>query len=157
MSELADRLAALEARVAALESAGVSGAPASDPQPSTGGVVGYSGDVHLAGDISWSMTYSPDGVLDLPPDRSVEVLAALGHPVRFAIVRALLRGPMSATALQESLDSLSAGRLYHHLKALTGARIVDQHARGDYRLAPRTVVPALVLMMASADIAGELR
>lgn len=159
MSELADRLAALEARVAALESAGVSGAPASesDPHPSTGGVVGYSGDVHLAGDISWSMTYSPDGVLDLPPDRSVEVLAALGHPVRFAIVRALLRGPMSATALQESLDSTSAGRLYHHLKALTGARIVEQHARGDYRLAPRTVVPALVLMMASADIAGELR
>ena len=38
-----------------------------------------------------------------------------------------------------------------------GARIVDQQARGDYRLAPRTVVPALVLMMASADIAGELR
>ncbi|MBY6348891.1 ArsR/SmtB family transcription factor [Rhodococcoides corynebacterioides] len=159
MSELADRLAALEARVAALE-ASSSAAPTPEPSaapPSTGGAVGYSGDVHLAGDVSWTISYSPDGVLDLPPERSVEVLAALGHPVRFAIVRALLRGPLSATALQESLDSTSAGRLYHHLKALTGARIVDQQARGDYRLAPRTVVPALVLMLASADIAGELR
>lgn len=159
MSDVADRLAALEARVAALEAAGDPDASVSDadPHPPTGGAVGYSGEVHLAGDVSWSMTYSPDGVLGLPPERSVEVLAALGHPVRFAIVRALLRGPMSATALLESLDSTSAGRLYHHLKALTGARIVDQQARGDYRLAPRTVVPALVLMMASADIAGELR
>lgn len=155
MSELADRLAALEARVAALESAGATSE--SDPPPSTGGVVGYSGDVHLAGDVSWSISYSPDGVLGLPPERSVEVLAALGHPVRFAIVRALLRGPMSATALQDTVDASSAGRLYHHLKALTGARIVDQHARGDYRLAPSTVVPALVLMLASADIAGEVR
>ncbi|MBY6365271.1 ArsR/SmtB family transcription factor [Rhodococcoides corynebacterioides] len=155
MSELADRLAALEARVAALESAGATAE--SDPPPSTGGAVGYSGDVHLAGDVSWSISYSPDGVLGLPPERSVEVLAALGHPVRFAIVRALLRGPMSATALQDTVDASSAGRLYHHLKALTGARIVDQHARGDYRLAPSTVVPALVLMLASADIAGEVR
>nr|WP_261777971.1 MULTISPECIES: helix-turn-helix domain-containing protein [unclassified Rhodococcus (in: high G+C Gram-positive bacteria)] len=151
VSELEARVAALEARVAALEG---------DPRQtaaSTGGLVSYSGDVHLAGDVTWSIEYVPDAVLDLPPDRAVEVLAALGHPVRLAVVRELLRGPAVAADLQAAVGLSSVGQLYHHLKTLTSARIVEQQGRGDYRLAARTVVPALVLMLASADIAGELR
>ena len=151
MSELEARVAALEARVAALEE------DPRQPSSATGGLVSYSGDVHLAGDVSWTIDYSPDAVLELPPDRSVEVLAALGHPVRLAVVRELLRGPAIAADLQTAAGLSSVGQLYHHLKTLTSARIVEQHGRGDYRLAARTVVPALVLMLASADIAGELR
>ncbi|KQU06918.1 ArsR family transcriptional regulator [Rhodococcus sp. Leaf7] len=148
--DLAERVAALEARVAALEGSG------GEASPGTGGSISYAGDVHLSGDVSWSIGYSPDGVLNLPPDRSVEVLAALGHPVRFAVVRALLHGPATATDLQSAVGLSSVGQLYHHLKTLTSARVVEQHGRGDYRLAPKTVVPALVLMLASADVAGEL-
>ena len=78
MSDVADRLAALEARVAALEAAGGPDASvsASDPHPPTGGAVGYSGEVHLAGDVSWSMTYSPDGVRASAPQATSAAIAS---------------------------------------------------------------------------------
>ncbi|MGB3773289.1 MAG: winged helix-turn-helix domain-containing protein [Rhodococcus sp. (in: high G+C Gram-positive bacteria)] len=155
--DLAERVAALEARLATLEArqATLDG-PDTPETPATGGVISYAGDVHLAGDVAWTMHYSPDGILELPTERSVEVLAALGHPIRMAVVRALLRGPATAVDLQSAVGLSSVGQLYHHLKTLTSARVVEQHGRGDYRLAATTVVPAMVLMLASADIAGEL-
>lgn len=149
--DLQERIAALEARVAALE-----GSDENAPAPSNGTVT-YSGDVHLHGAVRWSIEYSAGAIPELPPERSVEVLAALGHPVRFAVVRELLRGPATAADLQSAAGLSSVGQLYHHLKTLTSARVVEQHGRGDYRLAARTVVPALVLMLGAADIAGELR
>lgn len=153
--DVAERLAALEARVRALETGERS---ASDPvDGGTGGHISYAGETHLHGDVSWSIGCSPDAVLDLPATGSMEVLAALGHPVRHAIVRTLLRGPATAPELQAAVGLSSTGQLYHHLKSLTSTRIVEQPTRGDYRLAPTTVVPALVLILAAADVAGDLR
>jgi hypothetical protein len=51
----------------------------------------------------------------------------------------------------------STGQLYHHLRSLTHCGIVEQDGRGSYRVAPRAVVPALVLLTAAADVAGQLR
>jgi len=84
------------------------------------------------------------------------VLAALGHPVRIALVRRLLIGPVTAAALQETAELSSTGQLYHHLRSLTGARVVEQDGRGSYRVPPRAVVPALVLLLGAADVAGGL-
>ncbi|MGB3372881.1 MAG: metalloregulator ArsR/SmtB family transcription factor [Rhodococcus sp. (in: high G+C Gram-positive bacteria)] len=148
------RLAELEARVAELEHRG-SGDAAGTSMP-TGGAVAYQGDVHLHGDVTWNIGYSPDAVLELSVARTSEVLAALGHPVRLQIVRRLLRGPANAADLQEVVGLGSTGQVYHHLKALGSANVVEQHGRGDYRINAKKVVPLLVSMLAAADISGEL-
>ncbi|WP_072807149.1 ArsR/SmtB family transcription factor [Rhodococcoides yunnanense] len=153
MSEdVESRLAELEARVAELERR-----DQADPTtPSSGGEIAYRGAVHLHGDVDWSIGYSPDAILELTVGRTSEVLAALGHPVRLQIVRILLRGPAHASDLQEAVGLGSTGQVYHHLKALGSANVVEQHARGEYRIAAKKVVPLLVSMLAAADISGEL-
>ncbi|MET0191596.1 MAG: winged helix-turn-helix domain-containing protein [Pseudonocardia sediminis] len=133
------------------------GAPDSGPARADGaGTVHYGGDVHLYGDISWQCTYDAGATLDLDDDPRTSVLSALGHPVRVRIVRSLLRGPRGTAELGEAAELASTGQLYHHLRALTHCGLVEQDGRGSYRIAPRTVVPALVLLTAAADIAGQL-
>ena len=149
---LDDRLTELEARVAALEGTSVTSPEVVD----VSGAVGYEGDVRLHGEVSWTIRYSPAGVLDLPPTPTAEVLAALGHPVRLALVRTLLAGPASAADLQESAGLSSTGQVYHHLRALTAARVVVQDG-GAFRVPTTGVVPVLTMLLAAGDVAGLLR
>ena len=147
------RLAKLEDRVDELERRD-SGAPSDGAVP-TAGWVAYNGDVHLHGDITWSVGCSPETVLDSSVTRTAEVLAALGHPVRLQIVRTLLRGPANVSDLQGAVGG-STGQVYHHLKTLGSANIVEQHGRGDFQIGTTNVVPLLVSMLAAMDISGEL-
>ncbi|WP_433801225.1 ArsR/SmtB family transcription factor [Actinomycetospora sp. CA-084318] len=148
-----DRLAALEARVAALESA----APSPSPEAvDDSGLVSYEGAVRLHGEVSWRIGYSPAAVVDLPAAPTAEVLAALGHPVRLALVRRLLTGPASAAELQDAAELSSTGQVYHHLRALTAARVVEQDGRA-FRVPATGVVPVLTMLLAAGDIAGLLR
>ena len=148
-----DRLAALEARVAALE-AGV--APSAPAPIDRSGSLGYEGAVRLYGEVSWRIDYSPAATLDLAPAPVAEVLAALGHPVRLALVRRLLSGPGTAAELQEAAGLSSTGQVYHHLKALTAARVVEQDGRS-FRVPTPGVVPVLTMLLAAGDVAGLLR
>ncbi len=151
-----DRLTDLERRVRALE-----GRPAEPEQVESGrgaGVVRYSGETHLHGDVSWRITLPVRRVLALDDDPRVGVLAALGHPARARIVRALLDGgPSGTTALQEAAELASTGQLCHHLRSLTHCGLVEQDTRGSYRIPGRAVVPVLTLLAAAADVAGQLR
>lgn len=125
------------------------------PAPATG-MVGYRGEVDLAGPLSWSITYGAANVLDLDHDRMATVLAALGHPARLAIVAMLLGGGATSAALQDGLGEGSSGQLYHHLRSLTSAGVIAKSGRNDYRVLASAVVPLLVLMLASADVGGLL-
>ncbi|ALE72952.1 MULTISPECIES: winged helix-turn-helix domain-containing protein [unclassified Pseudonocardia] len=159
MTDDADRrLTDLEDRVAQLERRIVDGDPGGrgsrGPAATGAGTVRYSGEVALHGDIGWAIEYDAGAALDLADEPRTAVLAALGHPVRVRIVRSLLHGPRGTTELTEAAELASTGQLYHHLKALTHAGFVEQDGRGTYRMAPRAVVPALVLLTASADVAG---
>ncbi|MFD4250805.1 ArsR/SmtB family transcription factor [Amycolatopsis thermoflava] len=147
--DVLNRLADLERRVAALES----GARADGT-----GMVGYRGRTEEPLELEWEITVTPARALALDDGPRAEVLAALGNPARLAIVRALAaRGPQPAAALQEAAGLGSTGQLYHHLKALTGAGIVEPDKRGSYRLPARATIPVLVLLTAAADVAGQLR
>jgi ArsR family transcriptional regulator, arsenate/arsenite/antimonite-responsive transcriptional repressor len=157
MTDVADRLAELERRVAALEA----GAPARPDAPAADGstgIVTYAGDVHLHGDVTWEIALDAGTALALDDEPRVAVLAALGHPARARIVRSLLSGgPRGTAALQEAAGLASTGQLYHHLRSLTHSGLVEQDGRGSYRVNGRAVVPALVLLAAAADVAGQLR
>jgi len=155
-----DRLADLERRVAVLERrlAGATGPEAPQEPAGTGaGIVRYSGEITLHGEVGWRIEYDAGAALALDDEPRTAVLAALGHPVRVRIVRGLLHGPRGTTELTEVAELASTGQLYHHLKALTHAGLVEQDGRGSYRIAPRAVVPAVVLLTAAADVAGQLR
>ncbi|WP_216208492.1 ArsR/SmtB family transcription factor [Amycolatopsis aidingensis] len=154
MQEVLARLAELERRVDALE-----GRPAAaEPQGEGGGVLSYQGRTEEPRELQWQITVATEPVLELADEPRVEVLAALAHTARVAIVRQLARhGTQPGSALQEAAGLGSAGQFYHHLKALTGAGIVEADKRGSYRLKPAATIPVLVLLTASADIAGQLR
>ncbi|GAA2842147.1 winged helix-turn-helix domain-containing protein [Crossiella cryophila] len=150
--ELAGRVAELEARVAALE--GIAEQVLAD----TGGVVSYQGRLTEPGELDWTITLPVSTVLGLPDGPRLEVLAALGHPVRAKVVRVLAQhGPQGAAELQAAAEVGSTGQLYHHLKPLTTSGLVDQDGRGRYRLRATAMVPVLILLAAAADIAGQLK
>lgn len=153
------RLDALEARVTALEEQR-SGDPSPDERRrGEAGEVGYQGSVRLredAGPVTWTIGYDAAATLDLPAGPVSEVLAALGHPVRLALVRRLLAGPAGTGELVDAAELSSTGQLYHHLRTLTAARVVEQDGR-TYRVPDTGVVPVLVALLAAADLAGTLR
>ncbi|WP_340687474.1 helix-turn-helix domain-containing protein [Amycolatopsis coloradensis] len=152
-AELADRIAALEARVAALE-----GEQRAEPVAGPGGLVGYQGELTEPFELSWAINVTPGPMLALADGPRVEVLAALSSTARVALVRTLAeKGAQTAPALQEAAELGSPGQLYHHLKALTGAGIVEQDRRGSYRLRPAATIPVLVLLTAASDVAGQLK
>ncbi|MFE3441639.1 ArsR/SmtB family transcription factor [Nocardia sp. NPDC059180] len=151
MTDVAAKLAELEARIEALEGQ----RPTED---SAHGYIDYSGNVDFgAGPINWSIRYSAAAVPQLPTQARVDVLAALGHPVRRALVETLLDGPRTGAELAEAVSLTSAGQLYHHIRALTSAKVIEQHTRGAYRIPAEKVVPLLVMMTAAADIGEVLR
>ncbi|MFI9456998.1 ArsR/SmtB family transcription factor [Amycolatopsis sp. NPDC052450] len=155
-AELAERIAALEARVAALENQ--QSEHQAEPAASPGGLVGYHGELTEPLELSWAINVTPGPMLAFADGPRVEVLAALSSTARVALVRTLAeKGAQTAPALQEAAELGSPGQLYHHLKALTGAGIVEQDKRGSYRLRPAATIPVLVLLTAASDVAGQLK
>lgn len=68
-------------------------------------------------------------------ERHAEQLGALGHPVRLAIVRFVVRaGPEGAAAgaIQAHVD-LPASTLSHHLKRLADSGLVTTRGEGTFR------------------------
>ena len=111
----------------------------------------------LHGRVVWDIALGAQNILDLPNTRSPAVLAGLGHPTRAALTRRLLAGPATTAELQQVVDGSSTGQLYHHLRTMTACGLAEQDGRGQYRVPPTAVVPAMVLLLAAADIAGDLR
>ena len=116
----------------------------------------YGGEVSLDGRIRWNLTLAARSVLALPDASAARVLAAVAHPTRAAIARRLLAGPASVAELQEATGVESAGRLYHHLRSLVGGGAVEPAGANRYRIPASAVVPVLVLLLAAADLAGDL-
>lgn len=77
-------------------------------------------------------------------------LAALGHPVRLAILRAALDGPVGAAALKAAAGAGTPGQLYHHLRELAAAGWLRAEARGRYAIPPGRSGPLLAVLAAVA-------
>ncbi|MFG2003044.1 ArsR/SmtB family transcription factor [Spirillospora sp. NPDC048911] len=157
MSTTDDRISALEARVAELEArlpkSAASGAAADDT-----GQVRYGGDARLGGyEWTWDVVRSPGELLKLPAGPLAAVLQAAGHPARFEVLRSLLTGPRTVTELQSELGLNSTGQLYHHLKALSSAGLIEQTERAVYRLPAQAVFPVLALAAAAFDVTQARR
>lgn len=159
-----DRLAALEARIAALEAA-IATAPPPPPAPAldpdafwaleglharTGGAgaVMIVGEVVVPGgtEARWQEGVGADELLAEDWGRAADLLAALGHPVRLALLRHVLHGQATARELQ-AIDGMgTSGQVYHHLRHLTATGWL-RSLRGRYEVPPERVVPLLAAVL----------
>jgi DNA-binding transcriptional ArsR family regulator len=118
------------------------------------GAIAYSGAAALGdGEVLWAREHGLPEIWDLELAGVARLLAALGHPARLALVRALLAGVRTSQELQGVIDSGSAGQLYHHLNDLIAAGVVDQAGRSRYRISGSRIVPLLVILAAAEDVA----
>ncbi len=99
---------------------------------------------------AWKREASTAGLLDRDWTASAESIAALGHPVRLALLREVLRGTRSIAALTTLPGLGSSGQLYHHMKPLLAEGWLQPAGRGRYEVPEARVVP-LLAMIATID------
>ncbi len=171
-AELLARLDALEARVAELEAAPAADdtpasqtaspapapAAAGDPfwalnglkeqLPAPGGVL-FTGAVDVgAGHVEYQWARPTEHLLATDWEQHAETVAALGHPLRMAILRRLLDGERTVAQLVTELELGSTGVAYHHLSALQSGGWVTSPRRGSWSLPAARVVPLLTILIA---------
>ncbi len=128
-------------------------------QDGKSGAVIYAGSARIANArYDWQMERPVPGLLqflDNEPEMLAHTFAALGSPLRLSLLRELLQGPRTSQQLQEALDISSAGQLYHHLKDLLAAGLIQQKSRNLYALPVRNFIPFLVLLATAFDTMGK--
>jgi len=166
---LTSRLEALEARVAALEHDGPGpvGSTAdadvfwalsglSQRSGRTGQAEGAgTGAVMIVGDVAtpagdearWQYALDTDDLLAADWADLAPVFAALGHPVRLALLRAVLGGTRTARELADAVDIGSTGQVYHHLRQLQAAGWLRTAAGGEHVVPAERLVPLLTTVL----------
>jgi DNA-binding transcriptional ArsR family regulator len=118
-----------------------------DDHPETAaGIVMLTGSLTLpTGEpVEWQVGAATEDLIETDWSDTSSALAALGHPVRLELLRAVLGGVRSTAELAESLGS--TGQLHHHLKQLVATGWLAQRGRGTYEVPPTRVVPLLVIV-----------
>lgn len=157
-----ERLAAVERRLEALEDRPAPAAPAGSElwvldglrsrAEGTGGAVIWAGTVQTgSGPVDWQMARMAEELLHADDlGDAADRLAALGHPVRLALLVAVINGTTKVTDLADHLELASTGQIYHHIKALGAAGWLRQASRGHVAVPPERVVPILIAMGVTA-------
>lgn len=167
--DLEDRLRALEARVAALEGERTDTRPSGSP-PQSGdfwaldtltarhpaGAVVFAGHVSLptGAAYGWQQAAHAPDLLASGWEDAAPALAALGHPLRLTLLRAVLHGQDTTAAFQAHPELAGAGKLYHHLRELQAAGWLVAEGRGRYGVPAGRVVPLLVILHATGRVEG---
>jgi len=160
-SEFAAQLADLTRRVEALEgTAPVTPAtPVDDPlwilngikklmPADTAGAIVFAGAVSVAaGPVEWQVGFPVDGLLEDDWSTRAASIGSLGHPVRLALLHAVINGATTVGQLSEGLGT--TGQLYHHLNQLVAQGWLQSAGRGHYSIPAERVVPLLVILSAA--------
>lgn len=166
-ADLLARLERLESRLAALEARATPSAPPAGPKEvfwalerlerdAPEGAVLFSGHVRLPTGEHWAWQEGQDtpALLNADWQGAAPALAALGHPLRLAVLRAVLNGRQTTQDLQGQPDLGGAGKLYHHLRELQAAGWLTLEGRGRYVVPAQKVIPLLVILRASGGVAA---
>lgn len=116
--------------------------------PAPGGVL-LTGAVEVgAGRLEYQWARPTEHLLETDWTGRADALAALGHPLRMAILRHLLDGERTVAQLVEELELGSTGVAYHHLSALQSGSWVHSPRRGSWALPADRVIPLLTILIA---------
>lgn len=167
--ELLRRLDALERRIAQLEERDApdsappvepSSRPSHDADPfwaltalkaqaPTPGAVVYAGSVEVgAGHVEYQWGRPTEHLLAADWAEHAETVAALGNPLRLAILRRLVDGEHTVAQLVDELELASTGVAYHHLSALQTGGWATSPRRGTWAIPPSRIVPLLAIVTA---------
>ena len=116
-----------------------------------GSAVLFAGSVTLpdGAHYEWQQAADPDRLLSGEWETAGHVLGALGHPVRLAILREVLRGATDVGEIGAIEGLGTSGQLYHHLRQLVAAGWLHPRGRGRYGIPGPRVVPLLVVLAAA--------
>jgi DNA-binding transcriptional ArsR family regulator len=114
-----------------------------------GGVV-FAGQVVLPNQETYAWQMETDARELLAADWTVAnaALAALAHPIRLQVLKALIEGKRDTQSLVSLPDMGTTGQLYHHLKELEAASWIRQPRRGEYIVLAERVIPLLAILSA---------
>jgi hypothetical protein len=142
-----NRLAELERRIAALESAALSTAQNHAPP----GALRAPGGAEVDGAVAFELAEDAAGqVVEAQPEWAgfAGALAALGSPVRLTLLQEIVRGRDTVSALSE-VDGLgTSGQIYHHLRQLTAEGWLHSPSRGTFAVPQPRVVALLAILEA---------
>lgn len=158
----AERLDALEERVAALESRLATSAAEVTPDSPLWALEGLQervedpGAVLLVGHVElpdgrraqWQLGAVTDDLLGADWTEEVDVLVALGHPVRLRLLQRVLGGATTVAELVDTDGVGTSGQVYHHLRQLTAAGWLRALGGGRYEVPVARVVPLLAVVLA---------
>ena len=96
----------------------------------------------------WQSGATTDDLMESDWSPAVDSLAALGHTVRLRLLRELHEQPRTVAELAALEDLGTTGQIYHHLRQLTSTGWLRTVSRGRYEVPPERVVPLLVVLAA---------
>lgn len=116
--------------------------------PAPGAVV-FAGAVDIGcGHVEYQWGRPVEHLLAADWAERAEPVAALGHPLRLAILRRLLDGEHTVAQIVDELELGSTGVAYHHLSALQSGGWADSPRRGSWGIPASRVVPLLAIITA---------
>ncbi|MFC5268336.1 ArsR/SmtB family transcription factor [Kribbella qitaiheensis] len=114
------------------------------------GAVLYTGSVTLPNDrqIDWQYGRATPEVLEADWSQRASALAALGNPVRLTLLREIVHGRTTVSALSAVEGLGTSGQIYHHLRQLTAEGWLHSPSRGSFAVPPTRVVALLAILVA---------
>jgi len=159
--EISERLAQVEQRLSALESAEPTPSPSEredvfwaleglkQRSEDPAGAVLMTGvvDVPKGHHAQWQMQISAHELFETDFGSRAESLSALGSPVRLRLIQRLLTDASTVEEIREAGDFGTTGQVYHHLRQLVSAGWVTALGSGRYEVPPPRIVPLLVMLL----------
>lgn len=114
-------------------------------------VILYAGTMS-AGDgvYRWQYGLPTESVLEGDFADAAPVLTALAHPVRLALVQAVLTGTHTTADLAALPGIGTSGQVYHHLNLLASGGWLRSPRRGRWEVPGERTIPLLALVMAAS-------
>jgi hypothetical protein len=158
MSTLEERVAALEAAIAARPAPATSDRSGGDDfwlldQLRTrhpNGAIVFGGTV-TAGkqETAWQWGVDAEPLCEQDWTPAAARLDALSHPVRLRLLQRVLNGASSTAELADDPTLGTTGQLHHHLRALVAGGWLASSGRATWAVPPARVVPLLVVLSAA--------
>ncbi len=134
------------------------GRPGIDPNfPQAVNTVSYSGyyDNGISEGSQWQVATQEIGaLLSMEDARITRILAALGSSERFAILKQILKQPMTANELVAALNLGTTGKAYHHLNALQAADFIT-NVNGTFHFRGYRVQGFIMILAGVSDLLDE--
>ena len=118
-------------------------------RPATQGAVMVAGDMATSAGQSatWQVALPTELIESADWTELAEPLSALGHPVRLAILQAVVLGTDTVKEIGALLGVRTSGQVYHHVNQLRSGGWLRSRSGGHHVVPPERLVPLYAAML----------